>query len=197
MNEYWERRISNKGNRRWQILRWQGSTYHLLSPIYQYKSMRAINLLGHWQKDRQDRNIHQIISSCYIVTAMRLSTRRKFTFITSPETYKWQADISTNHIAQPICHTEKQTAQVCQYIILGQPQFYFSAWIPSAHQEIMTITTKIEKNMNIKCEMTIELKIMQNEDNIRRIILQPHKFIFFLNGTQYREYTYNSKIANY
>ena len=52
--------------------------------------------------------------------------------------------------------------------------------------------------MNIKCEMTIELKIMQNEDNTRRIIPQPHKFIFFfLNGTQYRKYTYNSKIANY
>ena len=55
------------------------------------------------------------------------------------------ADISTKHIAQPIYHTEKQAAQLCQYIILGQPQFYFSAWIPSAHQEIMTTTTKIKK----------------------------------------------------
>ena len=89
------------------------------------------------------------------------------------------ADISTKHIAQPIYHTEKQAAQLCQHIILGQPQFYFSAWIPSAHQEIMTITTKIEKNMNTECEMTMELKRMQNEDNTRRIILQPHKFIFF------------------
>ena len=56
------------------------------------------------------------------------------------------ADISTKHIAQPIYHTEKQAAQVCQYLILGQTQFYFSAWIPSAHEEIMLIvTTKIEK----------------------------------------------------
>ena len=55
------------------------------------------------------------------------------------------ADILTKHIAQPIYHTEKQTAQVCQYLILGQPQFYFSACIPSAHQKIMTITTKIKK----------------------------------------------------
>ena len=54
-------------------------------------------------------------------------------------------DISTKHIAQPIYHTEKQAAQLCQYIILGQPQFYFSACIPSAHQEIMTTTTKIKK----------------------------------------------------
>ena len=68
--------------------------------------------------------------------------KKKFTFITSPETYKWQADISTKHIAQPIYHTEKQAAQLCQYIILGELQFYFSAWIPSAHHEIMTRTTK-------------------------------------------------------
>ena len=38
---------------------------------------------------------------------------------------------------------------------------------------------KNQKNMNTERQMIIELKIMLNEDNTRRIILQPHKFIFF------------------
>ena len=42
-----------------------------------------------------------------------------------PRDIAHSTDISTKHIAQPICHTEKQAAQLCQYIILGEPQFYF------------------------------------------------------------------------
>ena len=35
------------------------------------------------------------------------------------------ADISTKHITQTIYYSEKQAAQVCQYLILGQPQYFF------------------------------------------------------------------------
>ena len=49
--------------------------------------------------------------------------------------------------------------------------------------------------MNTERQMTIELKIMQNEDK-KEDHPTTAQIFFFPYGTQYHEYTYNSKIAN-
>ena len=82
---------------------------------------------------------HIIMLHCYSNAAIN---KKEVYLHYIPRDIAHSTDISTKHIAQPIYHTEKQTAQVCQYLILGQPQSYFSAWIPSAQQVIMTRTTK-------------------------------------------------------
>ena len=65
---------------------------------------------------------HIIMLHCYSNAAIN---KKEVYLHYIPRDIPHSTDISTKHIAQPIYHTEKQAAQLCQYIILGEPQFYF------------------------------------------------------------------------